>query len=334
MAFREVSLNKKGNLFVNYWTVVKKLSGLLFKTKVVYIPALNQGSAPISILLSKLMGRKVITDMLISSFDTVTDDRKIAKKRSLRALKAYVADYVCVKLSDKIICDTEKHKEYFVEHYKCGEDKVLVIPVGSEDIFKPIPVKRYREDSFNVLFYGGFSPMHGIDKILMAAKELDGKENVHFVLVGGGQTKDEMLQLADRLRLTNVEFIDFVPYEQLPAFINSFDAGLGIFGETGKAFRVVPNKVYQMASCGKAIITLDTPGIREVFSDDRDIVLVPTQENNAQGIAKQIMRLKQDMAATNSIGDAAYALMEQRLSHPYLQACFEQAVAGLEGGRR
>jgi glycosyltransferase involved in cell wall biosynthesis len=332
LTFQEVSLNKKGNLLANYWTVIKKLPKLLFRTKVIYIPALNQGSAPVSIVVAKLMGRKVITDMLISSFDTVTDDRKIAKKRSLRALKAYVADYVCVNLSDMIICDTEKHKQYFMEHYKCSAEKTVVIPVGSEDIFRPVATKRYRDDTFNVIFYGGFSPMHGIDRILGAAAELDGVENVHFVLVGGGQTKDEMVELARRLRLKNVEFIDFVPYEQLPEFINSFDLGLGIFGETGKAYRVVPNKVYQMAGCGRAVITLDTPGIKEVFTDGKDIVLVPGERNDAKGIAQAIVKLRNNPRQTEAIARAAAELMQVRLSHSYLRSCFEEAVTGLEVG--
>jgi glycosyltransferase involved in cell wall biosynthesis len=48
-------------------------------------------------------------------------------------------------------------------------------------------------------------------------------------------------------------------------YIHAADMCLGIFGESGKAGRVIPNKAYQVLSCGKPLITRDSEAIRELF---------------------------------------------------------------------
>jgi glycosyltransferase involved in cell wall biosynthesis len=143
-----------------------------------------------------------------------------------------------------------------------------------------------------VLFYGGFSPLHGIDKILYAAKYLE-DENVRFTLVGKGQTWEEMVELSKKLYLRNLEFTDNIDYRKLSYFISQFDVGLGIFGDTGKAMRVVPNKVYRLAACAKPVVSRETPGIKEVFTDMHDIILVSNKGDLSKELADKIRFLKE-----------------------------------------
>ncbi|MGG6440546.1 glycosyltransferase family 4 protein [Saccharococcus caldoxylosilyticus] len=335
--YKSIEIEKDGYLIRNIKIFFKTLFAFIkYKSKIVYIPAFNQANAPLIILFSKIFKKKIIIDILVSEYDTIVDDRKLVKKQSFKAKKAFFYDYISTKYADILICDTESHKKYFKEKFGVNETKMKVIPVGAEDIFRPIETKNNQEnvekDVIRVLFYGGFSPLHGIDKILYAAKYLE-DENVRFTLVGKGQTWEEMVELSKKLCLRNVEFIDNIDYRKLPYFISQFDIGLGIFGDTGKAMRVVPNKVYQLAACAKPIISRETPGIKEVFTDMQDIILVSNKGDLSKELADKIRFLKEHSNLRKIIGDNAYKLMKENYSVKSIEDRFANLIDNLRNNK-
>ncbi len=60
---------------------------------------------------------------------------------------------------------------------------------------------------------------------------------------------------------------------------------LGVFGESAKAARVVPNKVWQAMAVGRPVVTADTPAVREVLEDGRTALLVPAGDPDALAAA-------------------------------------------------
>ena len=78
---------------------------------------------------------------------------------------------------------------------------------------------------------------------------------------------------AQRLAAGNprVEWLDWVPAARLPELVARHDVCLGILGTGAKARRVVPNKVYQGAAAGCAVITSDTPPQRSALGDAADL---------------------------------------------------------------
>ena len=87
-----------------------------------------------------------------------------------------------------------------------------------------------------------------------------------LILLAGGQPYKQVRKISADLDVKNVNFIDPVPYGAIPEYIRKADVVLGIFGNTGKALRAVPNKVYDAIAMSKAVITAETPAVRELFS--------------------------------------------------------------------
>lgn len=256
------------------------------------------------VLLAKLISRKpIIFDAFISLYDSICLDRQTIRPSSIIGKGIYLLDRMSCRLSDRIILDTETHRQFFIEKFGINPDAVKVLYVCTDTaIFKPLSVKRKDEfkDKFIVGFHGSFIPLQGIEFILKAAKILSSHDDILIRLLGTGREMGMAQALKKNLNLRNVEFIDtFIPIGELPEFIRENDVGLGIFGTAEKVQRVIPNKVFENAACGIATISANTPGIQELFTDGKDIILC--RAGDPQDLADAILKLKQDPMLRNSI---------------------------------
>lgn len=243
----------------------------------------------LSILAAKLMGKRVIYDAFTSMYDSLVNDRKIVKPGSIKSLFYYLQDYFCCRLADKIIFDTQGHKEYFFETFIIKSSKrFIILPVSIDlDFIDQQPaLKTNTSNLVNILFYGSFIPLQGIEYILKTV-QLTKDLPVRYTLIGNGQTHKRMVELAKNLQINEqVAFIPSVPYTELISQIKAADICLGIFGDTLKAQRVIPNKVLECAACGKPVITGKNNDMAEFFRDKESILFCPMAD--AQALSEKI----------------------------------------------
>jgi len=241
---------------------------------------------------ARIMRKKLSFNALISLYDTLVSDRKIFQPRTLRAKTVWLLDWLAFHAADEVIMDTQAHKAFLVQTFGVPREKITVKPVDAEAIFRPLPVKKTAQETayFTVLFYGKFIPLQGIDTILRAMKLLEREKDIRLQLVGTGQLYDDMRVLAQELGITAIEWIDWIPYEELPTYINKADLCLGIFGTSEKAARVVPNKVWQCLRCGKHVITrtMPLPETHPLFAQ------VTYIEPNALALAEAILAYRKN----------------------------------------
>jgi len=98
-------------------------------------------------------------------------------------------------------------------------------------------------------------------------------------------------------------WIDWAEPEELPAIVGEHDVCLGIFGTGAKALRVVPNKVYQGAAAGCAIITSDTVPQREALGDAATFV----PPGDPAALAEAVRVLAADPSRVWTLRRVAYA---------------------------
>jgi len=234
----------------------------------------------------------LVWDIFISVYDTIVIDREMVSRRSPAALLLYSLEWLACRLADVLIMDTAVHATAMEHLFHLHPKTVQVVQVGCEDtVFHHIDKQRAQRTTFNVLFYGQFIPLHGIDIIVRAMKHLQ-DQNAPIVckIIGKGQEQKRIDDLLRELNVKNVQRIAWVPYEELPSHIHEADACLGIFRGKGKATRVIPNKAYQILAVGGIFLTGDTPAARNLLGHLPHVRLVPPE--NPQALAEAILDIR------------------------------------------
>ena len=167
--------------------------------------------------------------------------------------------------------------------------------------------RRATSRPLRVVFYGLFTPLQGTPVIGEALGLIAGAD-IEVTMIGRGQ--DEAATKRAAAANQSVRWLDWVPAADLPAVVAGHDVCLGIFGTGDKALRVVPNKVYQGAAAGCAVITSDTAPQRRVLGDAA--VLVPP--GDAAALAAALLRLADDREALLKLRHAARQLAAEQFT--------------------
>ena len=240
-------------------------------------------------------GGPVVFNPLVSLTETLVEDRGRFAPGSHAARLLRRIDRGALRRADLVVADTAASARTLAELGGLPSDRVAVCFVGAEErLFRP---GWKRPERFDALFVGKLIPLHGVETILAAARLAP---EVPFTLVGSGQ-----LDAVLATRPPNVTWVDWVDYEQLPARLHRAGCALGIFGVTGKAQRVLPNKVFQALACGTPVVTADTPGARELLRDGESALLVPPGDPEA--LAEALRRLAGDAGLAERIGAGGHA---------------------------
>ena len=196
------------------------------------------------------------------------------------------------KLADLVLLDTQAHINFFLKEYNLSREKFRRIFVGvSGEIIMDYKSINNMQNKFKVLFFGTYIPLQGVEFIIRAAKILENEQDIIFNLIGNGQEREKIENLAKELGLKNVIFQGMMSIEKLRQEVANADISLGIFGDSPKTSLVIPNKIYEALAVGKPIITADTQAIRELF-DENDMALIPPADEKS--LAEAIVKLKND----------------------------------------
>jgi glycosyltransferase involved in cell wall biosynthesis/precorrin-6B methylase 2 len=260
----------------------------------------------LDVLLARLLARRkrVVLDMFLSAYDTVVLDRRLVDAASLPGRLAKLLDRLAVRACDLALLDTPEQVELASDVLGLPRGKLAAVPVGAEpERFPPSPPSQ--DGPLRVVFYGTFIPLHGTATIAAAIRHLQGEE-LAFTIVGHGQERAPFDQ--ELAGLEGVTVHDWVPYDHLGDLVAGHDVVLGSFGDTGKAQRVVPGKVYQAACAGRAVVTADTPAVRAAFGPD-EVALVPPADPDALAVA--LRELAKDRPRVAELGRRARARFER-----------------------
>lgn len=105
-----------------------------------------------------------------------------------------------------------------------------------------------------VLYSGNIGKKQGLEIILTAAEKLKTiSPNVLFVIVGDGAAKEDMVNRASEMNLTNIQFFPLEPYEKLSWLMALADIHL-VIQKKGAADFVLPSKLTTIFSAGGTVL--------------------------------------------------------------------------------
>jgi glycosyltransferase involved in cell wall biosynthesis len=270
---------------------------------VVLVPEFRHKDVP---LAAALRGRRpLVFDPLVSRWDTLVEDWKLHRPGSAQARWNRAIDRWSLSAADLVLCDTWAHGELFVS-LGARRDRLRRVLVGAEDAFFDVPPPP-AEGPVRILYVGGFLPLHGVGTILEAARRLRerGAALPAWTLVMAGSGIEYESARATAAGWDGVEFAGRTPYADAPALLARSHIALGAFGAGEKAGRVIPHKLWQGLAAGRAVVTGDGDGPREVFEDGAHLRLVPRAD--AAALAEALAGLVADASLRVALGTAGAA---------------------------
>jgi glycosyltransferase involved in cell wall biosynthesis len=259
----------------------------------------------------------VVFNPLVSLADTFVDDRGRFRLGSLQARALEWVDRASLRAARLVVCDTRAHADHIGELAGLAPDRVAVCFVGAEErVFTPgwAPA-----EPFHALFVGKLIPLHGLETILEAARLAP---EIRFRVVGSGQ-----LQRLVDTKPDSVEHVPWVEYDRLPGELHGAGCALGIFGTSGKAARVIPNKAFQALACGTPLVTGDTPAARELLVDGESALLVPP--GDPQALAEAVRRVASDPDLARRLSEGGFTAYREHASEDVLGARWRGLIEGL-----
>lgn len=199
-----------------------------------------------------------------------------------------------------------KNRSYIISR-GVNESKVHVIPLWADTDFlcvKQRPAQflntHQLDHKFVVMYAGTIGFAIGAKTLPQTAKILEGEKEIQFVVIGGGNKKNEMQEEMNRLGTTNMMMFSPIPREDLPDALASSDILLVMLRKeqsnnpNGYFKAVIPHKMLSDMASGRPILLS-----AEMDSNAADLVriancglTVPPEDPAA--LAEAILRMKQD----------------------------------------
>lgn len=263
----------------------------------------------LDVLLAAALFRRVpvVLDYLVSGADTARDRRQAGRVR-LGLLQAL--DTAALAAAEVVVVDTAEHLDLLPARYR---NRAVVAPVGAAAVWRPSP-RPADPGPLRVIFFGVYTPLQGAPVIGAALGLLADEPGVVALMIGAGQ--DLAATRAAAAGNPRVRWERWVDADRLPGLVSAYDVCLGIFGTTPKAQRVVPNKVFQGAAAGCAVVTSDTPPQRRLLGDAA--VLVPPGDPEA--LAGALRELAADREKLAGLRAAAARLADTAFRPPAVAA--------------
>jgi glycosyltransferase involved in cell wall biosynthesis len=263
-----------------------------------------------------LAGRRFKSKPIVLDHYLFFRDTAIDRGTTLRPELAVLdrLDKSAVRAADLVFVDSEGHRELLPEPIR-SEAFTVYIGTPKEWFHEPEP---RGQGPLRVIFFGIYTPLQGAPVIGEAIRLLDpDPAEVRFTMAGRGQ---------DLAR----EWIDWVERDDLPALVFEHDVCLGIFSPGVKGMRVIPNKVFQGAAAGCAIVTSDSLSQRKALGDAARFV----EPGNAQALADALRWLIVDRERVWKLRQAAYRrAVEAFAPAAVVQPLHERLQAGVRKRR-
>lgn len=176
----------------------------------------------------------------------------------------------CYKSASKIISVTDSFKREIIKKGIVAS-KIEVVKNGVNlNLFQPSEKNKELLKSLNLNgeFILGYVGTHGLahklDFLLDCAKKLIGT-NYHFLFIGSGSERENLLRKQQKENISNVTLLDSVPKEEIKKYLSILDVSLINLKKDDLFKTVIPSKIFENAA-------MEIPILLGVDGESREIL--------------------------------------------------------------
>jgi glycosyltransferase involved in cell wall biosynthesis len=216
-------------------------------------------------------------------------------------------------------------------------EKLALIPNGANtDLFRPQPEagRALRErlglgDRFVALYAGIHGVAQGLETVLEAARL---QPEIHFLLVGDGPCKADLVRLKEELGLPNVTMLDAQPREEMPAYLSAADVALVPLRKVDLFQGAVPSKLFDAWACACPVALSIAGEARTVLERAGGGIYVEPEAPDQ--LAAALRELSTDRPRCREMGAAGRRFVEVHYSRQAQARELEGLLRGEEAKRR
>jgi len=241
-----------------------------------------------------------------------------------------LAERLTFRCADVSIATNESYREIAIRRGGMAPDRVFVVRSGPDlgrlQVRPPVPSLR-RGRRYLVGYVGVMGKQEGLTYLLEAARVIIrelGRDDVHFILVGGGAELEHLQRAARELGVDEyVTFTGRVPDDELLDALNTADVCVNPDEHNPMNDKSTMNKIMEYMALGKPIVQFDLSEGR-VSAQEASLYAKP---NDARDMAEKIVTLLDDPAARERMGRFGRQRVEAELSwtheEPKLLAAYQ-----------
>jgi glycosyltransferase involved in cell wall biosynthesis len=265
----------------------------------------------------KLLGKKFVFDH--HDINPELYEAKFGRRDFFWKLMVWF-ERLTFRTADVSIATNESYRRIALERGGMDPARVFVVRSGPSlermRIVAPDPsLKRGRR--YLVGYVGVMGRQEGIDLLLCAARQvvdLHGRHDIHFGLVGGGTSLEEMRALARRLDIEDyVTFTGRVPDAELLTMLNTADVCVNPDVANAMNDKSTMNKIMEYMALGKPIVQFD---LAEGRFSAQDASLY-ARRNDPDDLAAKIIELVDDPERRARMGAFGRTRVENELEWRY-----------------
>ena len=219
------------------------------------------------------------------------------------------------RVADRVVVNSPGFVEHVVSR-GAARRQIVVIPNGV-DVAPYDPAARgeaYRSEvgagpnDVLVVYAGAHGVPNDLDVVLDAAEILRDEKDVRFALVGGGRVRADLMERAERMKLSNLVFTEAVPKPRMPEVLAAADVCVAVLRPLRLFGTTYPNKVFDYMAAGRPLVLAIDGVIRAVVEDAGAGTFVAP--GSAPAMASAVLRYARDPQLRVQHGGAGRACVE------------------------
>ena len=242
--------------------------------------------------------------------------------------------YAAYRRADRVVVLSDDMRKFMIANGVAAEkivylsnwvDTRVIQPVKRDNSFRR---EHCWDTKFVAMYSGNLGLSQRLDDVLHAAELLREETEFQFVFVGSGASKQDLMELAERKKLPNVQFLPYQPKDALGVSLSAADIHLVPIDPRVTSF-LMPSKLYGILASGTPVLAIGSEEchLAQIVLSARVGLLSPT--GSPAAIADQLRWALQHQDEMRRMGERARELAEREYDRGRQTSAFRELLLGV-----